>query len=35
MKKYKLLHELPFAKAGEELYIERQEDGGYLTLYKD
>lgn len=35
MKKYKLLHELPFAKAGEELYIKRQEDGGYLTLYKD
>lgn len=35
MKKYKLLHDLPFAKAGEELYIERHEDGGYFTLYKD
>lgn len=35
MKKYKLLHELPFAKAGEELYIKRQGDGGYFTLYKD
>lgn len=35
MKKYKLIHDLPFAKAGEELYIERHEDGGYFTLYKD
>ena len=35
MKKYKLLKNLPFAKAGEELYIKRQEDGGYFTLYKD
>ena len=35
MKKYKLLKDLPFAKAGEELYIERHEDGGYFTLYKD
>lgn len=35
MKKYRLLKDLPFAKAGEELYIERQEDGGYFTLYKD
>ena len=35
MKKYKLLKDLPFAKADEELYIKRQEDGGYFTLYKD
>lgn len=35
MKRYKLLKDLPFAKAGEELYIKRQEDGGYFTLYKD
>lgn len=35
MKRYRLLKDLPFAKAGEELYIKRQEDGGYFTLYKD
>ena len=35
MKRYKLLKDLPFAKAGEELYIKRHEDGGYFTLYKD
>lgn len=35
MKKYKSLQDLPFAEAGEELYIKRQEDGGYLTIYKD
>ena len=35
MKKYKLLKDLPFAKAGEELYLKHDEETGYFTLYKD
>lgn len=35
MKRYKLLKDLPFAKAGEELYFKHDEETGYFTLYKD
>lgn len=35
MKRYKLLKDLPFAKAGEELYLKHDEETGYFTLYKD
>ena len=35
MKWYKLLKDLPFAKAGEELCFKHDEETGYFTLYKD
>lgn len=35
MKTYKLLKDLPFAKAGEELCFKHDEETGYFTLYKD
>jgi len=35
MKKYKLLKDLPFAKAGEELYLKFSEDSEFFLVYKD
>lgn len=35
MKKYKLLKELPFAKAGDILSLERSQEYGYFKLCKD
>lgn len=34
MKKYKLLKDLPFAKAGEELYLKFSEDSEFFLVYK-
>ena len=34
MKKYKLIHDLPFAKAGEELYLNFSEDSEFFLVYK-
>lgn len=34
MKKYKLLKDLPFAKAGEELYLKFSEDSEFFLAYK-
>ena len=34
MKKYKLLKDLPFAKAGEELYLKFNEDSEFFLAYK-
>jgi hypothetical protein len=35
MKRYKLLKDLPFAKAGEELYLKFSEDSEFFLVYKD
>ena len=35
MKKNKLLKDLPFAKAGEELYLKFSEDSEFFLVYKD
>lgn len=34
MKRYKLLKDLPFAKAGEELYLKFSEDSEFFLVYK-
>lgn len=34
MKKYKLLKNMPFAKAGEELYLKFSEDSEFFLVYK-
>lgn len=34
MKQYKLLKDLPFAKAGEELYLKFSEDSEFFLVYK-
>lgn len=35
MEKYKLLKNMPFAKAGEELYLKFSEDSEFFLVYKD
>lgn len=34
MKRYKLLKDLPFVKAGEELYLKFSEDSEFFLVYK-